>query len=126
MLNDRFDMLRQLGNSFIVQPDVLKSYLTESYLGRIDMRLLRPYLMQRSDWTTFARQFNISDEDTITDSNGPTESASQTTGKGFLRTSRISGVGSAGMGRLRDVLKDIDGNDGEKTQGSSNQPPGSP
>jgi exocyst complex component 5 len=123
-------MLRQLGNSFIVQPEVLKSYITESYLGRIDVRLLRPYLMQRSDWATFARQFNISDEDTIT-INGPSEStsASHTTGKGFLRTSRISmNIGSAGLGKLKDVLKDIDAHpfDEEKSQGSRKQTPRSP
>ncbi|KAL7418599.1 Exocyst complex component 5 [Cryptotrichosporon argae] len=60
-VNDRFDMLRQLGNSFIVQPNVLKSYLTESHLGRIDPRLLRPYLQQRSDWSTFAKQLQLDD-----------------------------------------------------------------
>ncbi|PWN95393.1 exocyst complex component Sec10, partial [Tilletiopsis washingtonensis] len=49
-LSDRFDMLRQLGNLFIVQPAVLKSYMREAHLARIDERLLRPYLLRRSDY----------------------------------------------------------------------------
>ncbi|GAA5991087.1 hypothetical protein JCM11641_004427 [Rhodosporidiobolus odoratus] len=56
-LNDRFEMLRQLGNVFIVQPDILKSYLNESYLARIENRLLRPYVMMRSDYGDFSRRF---------------------------------------------------------------------
>jgi hypothetical protein len=105
-------MLRQLGNSFIVQPDVLKSYLAESYLGRIDMRLLRPYLMQRSDWPSFARQFDISEDDAIgsegTSSTQPSSGA-HSTAKGILRSSRLSmGVGTGGMSRLKDMLKDMD------------------
>ncbi|GAA5857601.1 hypothetical protein JCM8547_004291 [Rhodosporidiobolus lusitaniae] len=56
-LNDRFEMLRQLGNVFIVQPDILKSYLTEAYLARIENRLLRPYVMMRSDYGDYSRRF---------------------------------------------------------------------
>ncbi|GAA5826265.1 hypothetical protein JCM11251_007230 [Rhodosporidiobolus azoricus] len=56
-LNDRFEMLRQLGNVFIVQPDILKSYLNEAYLARIENRLLRPYVMMRSDYSDFSRKF---------------------------------------------------------------------
>ncbi|KAK4704080.1 exocyst complex component 5, partial [Phenoliferia sp. Uapishka_3] len=56
-LNDRFEMLRQLGNVFIVQPEILKSYLTESYLARIENRLLRPFVMQRTDYNDFSRRF---------------------------------------------------------------------
>ncbi|GAA6011420.1 hypothetical protein JCM11491_002777 [Sporobolomyces phaffii] len=56
-LNDRFEMLRQLGNVFIVQPDILKSYLNESYLARIENRLLRPFVMMRSDYGDFGRRF---------------------------------------------------------------------
>ncbi|KAH8084591.1 exocyst complex component Sec10-domain-containing protein [Filobasidium floriforme] len=105
LLNDRFDMLRQLGNSFIVQPDVLKSYLTEGHLGRIDARLLRPYLQQRSDWSTFAKQFgeeeafaDKSDQDVVT-----------ATTSGLLKASRYSmGVGAAGMSKLKDMLKAVD------------------
>lgn len=108
-LSDRFDMLRQLGNSFIVQPEVLKSYLTESHLGRLDARLLQPYLMQRSDWQTFARRFA---EEAGFPINADEQRSTTTTAthKGHIRTaSRLSlGVGAAGMNKLRDMLKEID------------------
>lgn len=88
-------MLRQLGNIFIVQPDVLKSYITESFLGRIDARLLRPYLMQRSDWSTFARKFN--------EEAGPDPSA-EAAGEAGNKTSRLS----LGAGKLRDLARSIE------------------
>jgi hypothetical protein len=56
-VNDRFDMLRQLGNLFIVQPDILRSYMSESYLARIEPSLLRPYLVQRADYGDYPRRF---------------------------------------------------------------------
>lgn len=106
-LNDRFDMLRQLGNSFIVQPNVLKSYMTESHLGKIDPRLLRPYLAQRSDYSQFSRSLHLDD--------GPVESDSSNVvlgGKtGRLKGSRLSamsGVAGAGMGKLKEMLKEFE------------------
>lgn len=54
-LSDRFDMLRQLGNLFIVQPAVLKSYMRESHLAKVEERLLRPYLLRRADYSTHVR-----------------------------------------------------------------------
>ena len=57
-LNERFEFIRQLGNIFLIQPDILKSYITEGYLGRIDTALLRPYLAQRSDWGQFEKGFD--------------------------------------------------------------------
>ena len=51
LLTERFEFLRQLGNVFLVRPDILKTYITENYLGRIDPALLRPYLSMRSDWS---------------------------------------------------------------------------
>lgn len=56
-LLDRYEMLRQLGNIFIVQPEILKTYLQESYLGRIENRLLRPFVMQRTDYNEFGRKW---------------------------------------------------------------------
>lgn len=56
-LRDRYEMLRQLGNIFIVQPEILKTYLNESYLGRIENRLLRPFVMQRTDYSDFNRRW---------------------------------------------------------------------
>jgi len=56
-LNDRFEMLRQLGNVFVVQPDILKSYLNESYLARVENRWLRAYVMQRTDFGDYSRKW---------------------------------------------------------------------
>lgn len=50
-LGERFEMLRQLGNLFIVQPASLSQYMQESHLATIDRRLLRPYLMKRADYS---------------------------------------------------------------------------
>lgn len=106
LLNDRFDMLRQLGNSFIVQPKVLKSYLTEGHLERIDLRLLRPYLQQRTDWSKLAKEFG--DEETLTSSKTEQHAVHATT-SGLLKASRYSmGVGAAGMGKLKDMLRAMD------------------
>ncbi|EIW82063.1 exocyst complex component Sec10 [Coniophora puteana RWD-64-598 SS2] len=66
-LLERFEFIRQLGNVFLVRPEILRSYITENYLGRIDAALLRPYLAQRSDWGQFETRFNEDeggDEDT--------------------------------------------------------------
>ena len=57
VLRDRYEMLRQLGNVFIVQPEILKTYLNESYLGRIENRLLRPFVMMRTDYSDFSRRW---------------------------------------------------------------------
>lgn len=43
---------------FLVRPEILKSYITEGYLGRIDTSLLKPYLTLRSDWGQFGKIFN--------------------------------------------------------------------
>lgn len=55
---ERFEFIRQLGNVFLVRPEILRSYITENYLGRIDSALLKPYLAQRSDWVQFENRFN--------------------------------------------------------------------
>ncbi|KAF5359040.1 hypothetical protein D9758_004777 [Tetrapyrgos nigripes] len=60
-LTERYEFIRQLGNLFLVRPDVLKSYMTENYLGRIDPTLLKPYLALRSDWGQFEKGFNDQD-----------------------------------------------------------------
>ncbi|KAG6916713.1 hypothetical protein DXG01_005662 [Tephrocybe rancida] len=57
-LHERFEFIRQLGNVFLVRPEILKSYITENYLGRIDATLLKPYLMLRSDWGQFGKLLN--------------------------------------------------------------------
>ncbi|KAJ3518050.1 hypothetical protein NLJ89_g85 [Agrocybe chaxingu] len=57
-LHERFEFIRQLGNVFLVRPEILRSYITENYLGRIDSSLLKPYLSLRSDWGQFEKGFN--------------------------------------------------------------------
>ncbi|CAB4489655.1 exocyst complex component Sec10 [Rhizophagus irregularis] len=49
-LDDRFEMLRQLGNLFIVKPEILKSVLNEGHLVKIDVKYLLPYLQVRTDF----------------------------------------------------------------------------
>ncbi|KAG1761353.1 exocyst complex component Sec10-like protein [Suillus occidentalis] len=74
-LHERFEFIRQLGNVFLVRPEILRSYITENYLGRIDSALLKPYLAQRSDWVQFETRFNenVDVEDVAADiaSRGP-------------------------------------------------------
>ncbi|KAF9226649.1 exocyst complex component Sec10 [Gyrodon lividus] len=68
-LLERYEFIRQLGNVFLVRPEILRSYITENYLGRIDSSLLKPYLAQRSDWVQFENRYNESSEmdDTVSD-----------------------------------------------------------
>lgn len=84
-LQERFEFIRQLGNVFLVRPEILKSYITENYLGRIDSHLLRPYLAQRSDWGQFGF-----------DGDGEQES------KGGLKD-------RFGVGRLGAMMKELEG-----------------
>ncbi|KAL7308281.1 Exocyst complex component 5, variant 2 [Mucor circinelloides] len=51
-LDERFEMLRQLGNIFVVKPEILKSILSEGYLARLDPSVLYPYLEKRIDFKT--------------------------------------------------------------------------
>jgi hypothetical protein len=91
-LHERFEFIRQLGNVFLVRPEILSSYVTENYLGRIDTTLLKPYLAQRSDWGQFETGFNDgagTEEDGLTD------------GKGLKDR--------FGMGRLSTMMKDLEG-----------------
>ncbi|WOO82794.1 Exocyst complex component sec10 [Vanrija pseudolonga] len=107
-LNDRFDMLRQLGNSFfITKPEELRSYLTEpsSHLGRVDLRLLRPYLEKRSDWSTVSRSMALDDPATFGDS--PAGSGAGT--PGARKANRLSAMaGALTMARLFDSLRDYE------------------
>ena len=52
-IDERFDFVRLLGNLFFLPPDAIKAYIEDNALARVDLPLLRPYLMQRSDWGTF-------------------------------------------------------------------------
>lgn len=92
-LVERFEFIRQLGNAFLVRPEILRSYITENYLGRIDSSLLRPYLAQRSDWVQFENRFDesseIDDVGTDVDNRGLKD--------------------RFGMGRLSSVMKELEG-----------------
>ncbi|KAH9927166.1 exocyst complex component Sec10 [Epithele typhae] len=91
-LHERFEFIRQLGNVFLVRPDILKSYITEGYLGRIDASLLRPYLAQRSDWGQAEKGFN---DDLGGDAGAGGDS------RGGMRD-------RFGMGRLSMIMKDLE------------------
>lgn len=92
-LHERFEFIRQLGNVFLVRPEILSSYITENYLGRIDSSLLKPYLAQRSDWGQFEKGFN--------DISGTEEDGLTVDGKGLKER--------FGMGRLSMMMKDLEG-----------------
>ena len=87
-LHERFEFIRQLGNVFLVKPDILKSYITEGYLGRIDSNLLRPYLAQRADWGQAEKGFNDPTDGAVAD--------------GKAMRDRF------GMGRLSMIMKDLE------------------
>jgi hypothetical protein len=86
-LHERFEFIRQLGNIFLIQPETLKSYITENYLGRVDASLLKPYIALRSDWGQFEKGFN--------DVNGEDAGA----GRGFKDR----------FGRLSVIMKEVEG-----------------
>ena len=91
-LHERFEFIRQLGNVFLVRPEILKSYITEGYLGRIDASLLKPYLALRSDWGQFGKIFN--------DAEGLPED-----GNGGAETRGLKDR----FGRLSVMMKDLEG-----------------
>lgn len=67
-LDERFEMLRQLGNIFVVKPEILKSILSEGYLARLDPSVLYPYLEKRIDFKSakLDRLLGIAMDDTST------------------------------------------------------------
>ncbi|QRV72577.1 exocyst complex component Sec10 [Ceratobasidium sp. AG-Ba] len=91
-LDERYEFLRQLGNVFLVPAQTLKSYVTESYLGRIDAQLLRPYLAQRSDWNEFERGY---------DGEEPAAGTAEVSGRGLRERLGVSG-------RLAAVVRELD------------------
>jgi exocyst complex component 5 len=93
-LQERFEFIRQLGNVFLVRPEILKSYISENYLGRIDSSLLKPYLAQRSDWASVEKEFN--------DGIVLTEEGVGSGGTGGLG-------GRLGMARLSVMMKELEG-----------------
>jgi len=103
-LSERFEFIRQLGNVFLIQPEILKSYITEGYLGRIDASLLRPYLCQRTDWAQFGNKF-YEEDDTLGELASSDSKDPGAGGKGGT-------VGNLkdrlGMGRLSMMVRDLE------------------
>lgn len=108
-LDERFEMLRQLGNIFVVKPEILKSILSEGYLARLDPSVLYPYLEKRIDFKSakLDRLLGISMDDST---GAAAESSDQQTG-----TNSKNGKGGKGSKTQRrslfvndnEVLKDI-------------------
>lgn len=91
-LDERYEFLRQLGNVFLVPAQSLKSFVTESYLGRIDAQLLRPYLAQRSDWNETERGY---------DGEVSATGAAETSGRGLRERLGVTG-------KLAAVVRELD------------------
>ncbi|GAV99020.1 exocyst complex component protein [Lentinula edodes] len=87
-LTERFEFIRQLGQVFLLSPEILKSYITENYLGRIEPSLLKPYLAQRSDWGQFEKGFNDS---------------------GISVDGAVSDTAKSRFGRLSVMMKELEG-----------------
>ena len=47
---DLFEMLRELGNVYLVKPENLRSVMDQGQLGRYSFKSLYPYLMMRTDF----------------------------------------------------------------------------
>jgi hypothetical protein len=116
-LSDRFEMLRQLGNLFIVQAAVLKSYMRESHLSKIEERLLRPYLLRRADYSTHVRDLNDFGNGNATSTNGNSAIAAPNSSNDVALNGVAQGAifgGAAGISevekgaRLRNVLTELE------------------
>ena len=103
-LSERFEFIRQLGNVFLIQPEILKSYITEGYLGRIDASLLRPYLCQRTDWAQFGGNF-YEEDDTLGGLAPPDSKDSGSGGKGSTGGNLKDRLG---VGRLSMMVRDLE------------------
>lgn len=102
-LSERFEFIRQLGNVFLVQPGILRSYITENYLGRIDAALLRPYLAQRADWAQIEKSFDGVGLELGADELSAVGVTVSGTGIGDVKTFKER----LGVGRLSSLMKDM-------------------
>ncbi|CCA68145.1 related to exocyst complex 100 kDa component [Serendipita indica DSM 11827] len=92
IVDERFEFLRLLGNLFMLPHDAIKQYTEDNALGGVDLGLLKPYLMQRSDWGSFS----IAGMDGSSD---PTP-VEQDTGTGLMER--------FGSGRLGTMMKELE------------------
>ena len=104
-LSERFEFIRQLGNVFLIQPEILKSYITEGYLGRIDASLLRPYLCQRTDWAQFGNRF-YEEDDTLAELVSPDSGRDSAVNEGGSATGNLKD--RLGMSRLSMMVRDLE------------------
>ncbi|CAG8632806.1 3210_t:CDS:2, partial [Paraglomus occultum] len=49
-LDECFEMLREIGNLFVVKLDIIPSVLSEGFLSKIEVQHLQPYLAARTDF----------------------------------------------------------------------------
>ncbi|CED82914.1 Exocyst subunit-Sec10p [Phaffia rhodozyma] len=108
VLNERFAMLRQLGNLFVVQPEVLKTFMAESYLGQIEPRLLRPYLAQRVDYSTFSKRFAEDERFGIDVDAVAAGAADAAIRMRSTLTGQARSLGTKGLNRLSVMIKELD------------------
>lgn len=52
VLSERFELLRQLANIFMVRPAILLSIMREELLATLDFAAMKPFLMMREDWVS--------------------------------------------------------------------------
>lgn len=50
IISDRFEMLKELGNIFMVRTDTIRSIISEGHLAKLQFEALKPFLMMREDW----------------------------------------------------------------------------
>ncbi|EMR11691.1 hypothetical protein PNEG_00127 [Pneumocystis murina B123] len=62
-LNEKFKLLHELGNIFIVRSDILGSLLNQGILGRVNLKYLIPYISKRTDYYTSDINKIISNEE---------------------------------------------------------------
>lgn len=96
MVDERFEFLILLGKLFLLPYDAIKQYTEDNELGRVDLSLLKPYLMQRSDWGAF----------TITGLEGPSTGPSDTVDGGMDASGGL--MERFGGGRLGAMMRDLE------------------
>lgn len=64
-LNDRFEVLRQISNLYIVKPENLKTLLDEGVFLRMDSRVIHQFVANRADYKTakLASLFTVASEE---------------------------------------------------------------
>ncbi|KAI9230221.1 MAG: exocyst complex component Sec10-like protein [Piptocephalis tieghemiana] len=72
VLSERFEMLRELGNVFLVKPEILRMILEEGQLAQIGYKYIKPFLKMREDWASAKKVLKQSgdNEDELVGSGG--------------------------------------------------------